>query len=789
MNARRAAIIGQLVTLAASLTYTLYVGPVVFFWDSHTFADRAKHVAYFGTLDLNNHPTSVAPPLYSICIAPAYLFEDPGITQRAILILNALLHSLSFLPLLGLFRRYSHLSAAHAASWATLVALAPHALTYAPFVLSEAAFFPLTYLVFFLFARFDARPNFRRALLIGATLGMAILCRDAGQGMLLAAAAVAIIHIAAAFWRRQALARALQYGIVGGAAAALSRSWNWYQQNHVHLNTGSGDLWAPLHAMMNSPSELLLHARWLWNCSVYLMLAPLSVVALLVIAILLTRPRILWRDRVVAWLLLSMFISAAVAIMVMNSSWGGPTLTWNRYVVPLVGLWFPIALRYRRLIGRVEYALALGMLTGLGLLGSPANLACHFPDALTPFLAYLHPDSAAWKLNAAFVGLLAVGGLPFLFMKRRAGALLAIICIGLPMTYFNREAARGWRKNVHNLAQYHGVAGEIVAQLRRAPDTTVSFDLDAAGAPENLFPLARILYLTPRSAAPHERLAMYRAAAVAEAPTIYITSAPLCDARVLGVDNGLIYANLLEWSAEDRLHERPLMREPDDRLREYLAARPAPARFVIPGAPPIGDASSGLPTIRAVRPGGKVDFEPYGGGHAIWLGPHTSGALTIYIVAPTAQNAQLRVDVAIVGPSVPTPGSCPLSVRNRWRIAESSVEPADVKVSVAEINVDSAGERTFDLELSRGLNAIELEIPADAGPGRAGADPRELMLLIRSVELAAPVEHCLSRGFRAVPARTLRASNRSRLRLSIVVDASGAQIRSRRTRHAGMMPP
>ncbi|QOJ14458.1 MAG: hypothetical protein HRU75_07310 [Planctomycetia bacterium] len=745
MSRVRAALAGQTATLAICLTYALYVGPVGFFWDSHTLVDRARHLAERGTLDINNHPTSIAPPLYSVLISPALLNTDPGAALRWIVAINAILLSISFLPLYAWLRSYSRLPPNWAAAWAVAVSVAPFALTYAPFLMTEAAYYPIFYACCLAFSRAEARPTLARFALVGVSIGAAALTRDAARALLLAAAPIAAIRVLA-LWKspRSALIVAIRYAVLAGATIGILASWGWFQQHFVRFNRGTGSLWSGVVAMFGDATDLQLHAVWLLNCGAYLLLAPLAPAALLVIGAAVARPRLIPQDSTAAWLLLAILISAVVAVLLMPGAWGGPELTWNRYVAPFVGVWFAILLRHRRRITATPAIVGGLVAAGLALLGNPARLDCHFPDSLTPLLTRLNPGAPPAWINAAVAAALVVGCLLMWRLGRR-GHVVVLVMLAASSAWVGRENARNWRRNVHNLGNGQGVGPLLNGALRTDPEALAFFDPKASDT--DVFALGRALLYVDRSIPPMNRVSLYRAATERrfDRTVYYLSDFALPDARVLGCDRDAIFL-----SALPPLTGSIAPGVTDSELRELLVTPAPPPRFT-------ASTVEGAAT-RAIQRGERVHFEPYGDGFAIWMASGASGGITLYIESHRATHATLELDIALIGPSAPqpcpidllrlppigaasTPGSSPPAHPATGASAELTRADEDGSPSagtprlVHRANVTEAGVIPCPLELPIGLTRLHVHLPVAAGPGRAGDDPRELMLLLRGVRL------------------------------------------------------
>ncbi|MBK8914676.1 MAG: hypothetical protein IPM64_08785 [Phycisphaerales bacterium] len=716
MSRAAAWLIGQAAALAICLTYALYVGPVGFFWDSHTLVDRARHLVERGTLDINNHPTSIAPPLYSVLISPALLNDDPAAALRGIVAINAILLALSFLPLYGWLRSYSRLPPTAAAAWAVAVTVAPFALTYAPFLMTEAAYYPIFYAACLAFSRAQARPTLLRFAVVGLILGAACLTRDAARALLLAAAPIAALH-AIGLWRtpRAALHTAMRYALLAGATLLMLTGWSWFQTHHVRFNSGTGGLWSGVVVLFGDADDLQLHAIWLLNCGAYLLLAPLAPAALLVAGLLCARPRTVLSDRTAGWLMLAMLISAGVAVLLMPGSWGGPTLTWNRYVAPFVGVWFPILLRHRRRVTAAPALLAAALAVVLALLGNPARLDCHFPDSLTPLLTRLNPAMPAGWINAGAAAALAAGCL-LTWRLRRRGHVVLLVMLAAASTWVGRENARNWRGNVHNLRDVQGVGPLLHEALRRDPAASAYFDPKASDT--DVFALGRALLFVNRSIPPLNRVSLYRAATERrfDQTVYYLSDFALPDAQVLGCDREAIFLSALPPHTGSIAPGIT-----DAELRELLVTPAPPPHFT-------ASAMEGA-AIRAIRRGVAVHFEPYGEGFAIWLGSAAAGGLTLFIESDREVRGTLELDIALIGPSAPIP--CPIEVQRLPAISAASVAaPEPWRGSVA-----AAGVIDCPIDLAVGLTRLQVRLPTAAGAGRAGDDPRELMLLLRGVHL------------------------------------------------------
>lgn len=59
--------VGFCFVLIATSAYCYLVGPIIFMNDAYIYADRAKHLALKGNLDLTPEAVWFYPPLYSIC--------------------------------------------------------------------------------------------------------------------------------------------------------------------------------------------------------------------------------------------------------------------------------------------------------------------------------------------------------------------------------------------------------------------------------------------------------------------------------------------------------------------------------------------------------------------------------------------------------------------------------------------------------------------------------------------------------------------------------------------------
>lgn len=118
------------------------------------------------------------PPLYSLFLVPAYLFDNPTINYHLLLIINALLSSFIVIPAFFITRRFVKANAALLI--ALLISVYPSIWGFSFMEMSENLFFPLFLASAWLLLKTFEKKSFAYESLLGLSLGSLALTRVTG---------------------------------------------------------------------------------------------------------------------------------------------------------------------------------------------------------------------------------------------------------------------------------------------------------------------------------------------------------------------------------------------------------------------------------------------------------------------------------------------------------------------------------------------------------------------------------------------------------------------------------
>lgn len=462
-----------------SACYTLWVGPIAFMGDSYLLADRAKHLIWDGTLNLNNHGSIVYPPLYPVITAFVYRCFAPQNIFLALTILNSVLVASTVFPLQRILAVHCHLRGRSHIGFTLLVATSPTLLAYAPMVLTESLFLPLLCWTVWLFLEAESRPSFVNYALCGLSMAACALTRTAALGILLGIAACWSLQL---FDRRDERIRRLLGTILGLAIPVIILVlWGMFERHFVSMQgkTSYSSI-AELTATLHDATAARIRLGWTWSGVVYFAFASLTAAGPLFLGLVLTRPKALIRGSLELLTLLLISMAIASIVLIAPIHYGGVSLTWNRYFAPFVGLLTITVLLRRASITTTTIIIAAVLMCGLALLGNPAALGCHFPDSLTAFTTAPGVVAMPAAGKTALLLLFGLSSIP-LFLELRTRYYAVGVSSAILATCFSLWAcAQYWRHSgVLNLRNYQGIGTQLIA-LASAATAPIRYDASIA---------------------------------------------------------------------------------------------------------------------------------------------------------------------------------------------------------------------------------------------------------------------------------------------------------------------
>lgn len=506
---------------AGSALFNFSTGLIVFMWDSQLLADRAKHLAQQGNLNVSEvFGGLVYPPLYPIAITPAYFTQNPETTFSLLLLIHALLVALQVWPLRWLLAEYAGVGEKGSAWLAVALALAPYTLPYGAMVLTEVLYFPVLLWMICFYLRWQRSGSPRDAVGAGVFLALMMLTRAAALTVAVGVAG-AMIH---ALWRArldrdELRRRALGMAALLGTMVAITAGWKGFEKAFVSYGAVGAyfDL-DDIKRVFSSGKEFDHHMTWLSNAVFYYITAPLSIAGFFFYALLFRRARLLLSDPLAPMALLTMAVSAVVVVLVMPLEMGGRDLTWNKYLAPYVIFPVLVAARYRAWYRGGDAVLAATILSVAVLAFRPASLGCHFADALVLFSANL----TRLPLPETLANLLYAGGvlLPA-WLWRRGAVRAAAVFTGIMWVSALAGTVVYYRNSGDfNISRYEGLAKRVLAETRANPRAEVYFDPKMK---TDFFGAGRILFYWPTILQSAPPLQVEERARRASGPVYYFT--------------------------------------------------------------------------------------------------------------------------------------------------------------------------------------------------------------------------------------------------------------------------
>ncbi len=163
--------------IVKSLLVSLVPAPSMFS-DEYEYAKMAQSFWYEHNVNVHDVQSNAYPPLYAIVISISYALNDMRIVYLAMKILNVILTSLAIFPAYLLARKLMDEKTAFAS--ALIVGLLPGAFSFAPFIMSENLFFPLSMFAIYFLYKTITEKSWLSGLLAGIFAALAFFTRTMG---------------------------------------------------------------------------------------------------------------------------------------------------------------------------------------------------------------------------------------------------------------------------------------------------------------------------------------------------------------------------------------------------------------------------------------------------------------------------------------------------------------------------------------------------------------------------------------------------------------------------------
>lgn len=440
--------------------YITKIGPIVFMGDTHLFALRAKSIALEGNLNLSGG-SFIYPPLYAMFMSIGYLFSQPELTHKVILLINGILMGSIFFPINKILIRYSKVQRKYSSPLACILTLSPFLLPYSSMFMSEVIYFPILFWLMYFFICSLEEKKIKNFIGVGIFLALALLVRTASNVLLLSIILIYSIEFIYNFFNKKETLKKLffLYSIFFLAFIFVFGLWKLYEKIYVVYENG-GASYIDLNivkSIFSNRKEFDHHVSWFLNAIKYYLTSPLTISAIFTLVIVFLNPVFLLKDLFISFTFIVSIGAALSIVLITSSSWGGTTLTWNRYFAPYVIFYIFISIRYLYLLNWYTFRIIfLGLLFML-LANAPSDLGCHFPDSLILFMENL----AEWRIipfiktyfilhppaliaNIAFLIICITPVLLYLTFKNKTKYFISVIFICLIYFFANYSSYKYW---------------------------------------------------------------------------------------------------------------------------------------------------------------------------------------------------------------------------------------------------------------------------------------------------------------------------------------------------------
>lgn len=167
-----------LVTIKIFLSLSNYIPTPLLYFDELLYAKIAESFIKSGEFTFQGAPYNFYPPLYSIVISIAYLFNDPFISYELIKIINAVISSLIIFPVWLLCKEFFNNK--ESLYVVLLISLIPFNFSFPFTVMSENLFIPVFLFTVFLMLNSISNNSLKLDLLCGLAFGVCYLTRMIG---------------------------------------------------------------------------------------------------------------------------------------------------------------------------------------------------------------------------------------------------------------------------------------------------------------------------------------------------------------------------------------------------------------------------------------------------------------------------------------------------------------------------------------------------------------------------------------------------------------------------------
>jgi len=167
-----------LVTIKIFLSLPNYIPTPLVYGDELLYAKAAESFLKYGEFSFQGNLSHAYPPLYSIVISVAYIFNDPFISYKIIKIINAFLSSLIVFPVWLLCKEFFNNK--ESLYVVLLISVIPFNFSFPFTVMSENLFIPVFLFTVFLMLNSILNNSLKMDLLCGLAFGVCYLTRIIG---------------------------------------------------------------------------------------------------------------------------------------------------------------------------------------------------------------------------------------------------------------------------------------------------------------------------------------------------------------------------------------------------------------------------------------------------------------------------------------------------------------------------------------------------------------------------------------------------------------------------------
>lgn len=145
------------------------------FADGYLYSKMARSFFYNQEFTVHSQIAIAFPPLYSILLSPAYLFNNMQVVFFFMKVINAILSSLIVIPAWLLGKEF--LQRRDAFLFTILVSILPFSFSMTNYIMSENLFYPLILFFIYFFYKSFINTGYKYDILAGITLGLLLITR------------------------------------------------------------------------------------------------------------------------------------------------------------------------------------------------------------------------------------------------------------------------------------------------------------------------------------------------------------------------------------------------------------------------------------------------------------------------------------------------------------------------------------------------------------------------------------------------------------------------------------